>query len=140
MKNTPKAVLFDLGSTLLHGSIPDIENRCRYLLELAENGSEIDATEFVTQAVELDRYAWNIRSESPFEFTTLSFIRILSDEYGLRFDREYEEIERELYFYGDDSVPTPGIITVLEELRHQGIRMAVISNHGTNSDACLIDA
>jgi putative hydrolase of the HAD superfamily len=125
----PAAVLFDMGSTLVRGHRPDVPARLRFLLGLTSNGSEVDAEEFLTYALDLDDYVWSVRSESRFEYSTRAYIALLTDEYGLRFSRPPEDIEREFYFHDDHSEPTPGVERALAALRDAGIRLAVVSNH-----------
>lgn len=135
----PQAVLFDLGSTLLTGSPPDIPERCREVLRLARNGDNVDAEAFVSGAVELDQYAWAVRDASPFEYTTVAFLRLLRDQYGLELDLSLPQIERHLYFLHGPSVPEPGIEKALAFLHQMNIPMAVVSNHLFSSGVLLDD-
>ena len=130
----PRAITFDLGSTLLSGNGPDIPERCRHLLQLATNCHEIDPGAFVAAGVSLDQDAWAMRDTSPFEFTTLAFIRLLRDDFGLVFDVSLQEVERELYFHGCTSAPTAGVLPALSRLVAKGIPLAVLSNHLFSSD------
>lgn len=128
-RSGPQVLLFDLGNTLLVGSVPIIADRCRRLLDLSANADEINSDEFVAYATDIDEHAWATRDQSAIEYTTRAWLRLLLDEYQLVFKQTLDEVERDLYFHLDDSRPTDGVRQAIEKLYAMNIKMGVISNH-----------
>jgi len=142
-----KAVLFDLGSTLIYfdGHWPDVIQRGNQaLLEtLRANGLEIDESKFVKQfRQELERY-YAERELEFIEHTTAYLLRRLLAEFG------YSELPSDIIqsalaaMYAVSQahwIPEADTHTTLEQLQRQSYRLGLISNAGDDTDVqTLID-
>ena len=106
----PKSILFDLGSTILKNESYDLEAGFRHLLNLSQGILSVDPCEFISAALELDQAIMSNRTESAFEFHIHSLIRILAEQFNLKYDLPYNELELELWKSTYKYYPSPGVI------------------------------
>jgi putative hydrolase of the HAD superfamily len=114
----PRAVLFDLGDTLLHqvsfdpeawaGSLPGPE--ARELLRA------------------LTRDFRNVRNVGPVELRMGACLRHLHERLGLPSDRPPEELELTFWQTTSRMAPEPGVGAVLEALARRGLALGAVSN------------
>lgn len=118
-----KAVLFDLDGTLF-----DRDTSVRRLIETqydayAASLMQVAKPAFVARFMELDA-----RGYVPKDVV----YQRLVEELALQ---DLDAAELTTYFfahYHDDCVPFPGVLGLLDELRHQGLRLGLITNGGAD--------
>ena len=127
----PKAVIFDLGDTLVCQSAPfsPLAGTER-LLELAQPGCTLTAKEIQafasSMSAEIER-----RSDDPellLEFPCQAFQRTLNETLGVSYTVDYPELEQLFWSAAIYFQPAEGIYDVLDTLRDRGIRTCVLSN------------
>lgn len=134
---TPKAILFDVGNTLLAIREYNPERGVRHILSLVrENPRGIGLVEFGAEWKKLDALVQPLCDSHRWEFHAQAFGRLVCDRLGLVFDRSWAEMEMEFWQEAFVFEPEPGITETLAALQDQGIRLAAISN-SMNSEAVL---
>lgn len=126
MKNFPKAVLFDLGGTLLRVTRLEREAAISWLLRPAEYArSEAIKPQLLELYLEIRRSLRAGRTEFPIR----GFLNLARD-WAAASPAEVTEDEVELEFWKRlcSMGPLPGVGHVLTELRRRGIRTGVVSN------------
>lgn len=124
----PKAVLFDMGDTLIQEVPPDFLEGCRAVLAHATNLQEVSAEEVLAFSQDLLQNLLKVREEALIEFSCVNYQRLLHDCFGLKFDIGPDEIESVFRSKAFPSVRTDGIREALGFLDSVGIRRAVLSN------------
>jgi putative hydrolase of the HAD superfamily len=125
----PRALLFDLGNTILREG--DFEPRAghRRLLELAG----VDATPqlldaYGALAAELAEDVQPRRLDSCIEFGTARMTRVLAHHFDLRFSQGDDELELAFFRASTTMAPEPGIREALHRVRSLGVPIGVVSN------------
>jgi putative hydrolase of the HAD superfamily len=111
----PRAVLFDLGDTLLHQVSFD-----------PEAWAESPGARELLRA--LARDFRQVRNDGPVELRMGACLRHLHERLGLPFDRPPEELELAFWQATSRMAPEPGVGPVLEALVRRGLALGVISN------------
>lgn len=124
----PKAILFDMGDTLIHEDPPDFEAGTRVLLEIGRNPRGAAAEDILALASELTDGLLAAREASLMEFSCMGLQRLLYDRFGVTFDQSPLDVEHLFRRTAFHSTVAPGIEPVLEDLANRGIRRAVLSN------------
>jgi putative hydrolase of the HAD superfamily len=115
----PRAVLFDLGDTLLQQVSFDPEAWADSLPGPSE------ARELLRT---LTRDFRHVRDSSPVELRMGACLRHLHERLGLPFDRPPEELELAFWQATSRMAPEPGVGPVLEALARRGLALGVVSN------------
>jgi len=124
----PKAMLFDMGDTLIVEKEPDFQSGARRLLELAANPRGIEKAEVLESSRELTKWLLEARATAMLEFSCKAMQRLIHDRYGMTFSMSPQEVELEFRRASFHSTEAPGIRRVLAALDESGIRRAVLSN------------
>lgn len=129
--NTPKAILFDLGGTLLGTRQFDPAAGMAELLNYAIDKSRLTPevrANAADSAAALYQQIMTLRDTSDIEFSIRCLLKILYDRLGLGFSISWEKME--LIFWQNSVVytPEPGVERTLEYLQRADVRMAVVSN------------
>jgi HAD superfamily hydrolase (TIGR01549 family) len=144
---TIKAVIFDLGNTLLYfdGNWPEVFSRANQGMtdRLAQAGLALDRERFIKDFRDrLDTY----HNQREIDFLELSTARILEDTlaaHGFLSVREKVKMEALAGLYAASQefwIPEEDLIPTMEALQLSGIRMGVISNAGDDRDVqTLVD-
>lgn len=123
----PKAILFDLGGTLLTEVRFDREAGRVRVLEIAHNPKGATLADYATVVSE-SRELWAQRDACFLELPVAAFDQLVSDRLGLTFDMPMREVELEFWKAAVRMEPEPGIVDVLDHLRAKGLPMGVVSN------------
>lgn len=124
----PKAILFDLGDTILGNQRFDPVTGNARLLQFAERPHPVSAEEVQHVAQELDAQLNPLRQESLFEFTAESFNRLLFERLGITLTLTSAQAASEFWHASVTYSPEPGIGDVLHYLIDGGIPCGIISN------------
>jgi putative hydrolase of the HAD superfamily len=118
----PRAVLFDLGDTLLH----QVSFRPEAWADSLSAGADpAQARQMIATLAHDFRGARNF---SPAELRMGACLRHLRERLGLPFDRPPEELELAFWQATSRMAPEPGVGPVLEALVRRGLALGVISN------------
>lgn len=127
----PKAVIFDFGGTLVLDSEFDLERGVEYLRSIAINGESFTLKELCEIWYKL--YA-DISlaggGNAPFGIETplSSIFRCVFDISGIKFNRDFIELEHLFDCNNSDRKATPHMARLLEYIKDSGIKTGVISN------------
>ena len=130
----PRALLLDLGGTILREDGFDFAAGHRRLFELA--GAEPrpeDLRAYAARARALSDDIQPRRMESSIEFGTPRMTRLLALEFGLRFSQSDDELELAFWRAGMTMTPEPGITEALQAARARGLPLGVVSNTAFSS-------
>jgi putative hydrolase of the HAD superfamily len=125
---SPKAILFDLGDTILGNQHFDPVKGNARLLQFTERPHSISTEEVQHVAQELDAQLNPLREESLLEFTVESFNRLLFERLGVRLTLTSAQAASEFWDASISYSPEPGIGDVLHYLMDRGIPRGIISN------------
>lgn len=123
----PLGIIFDYGSTIVHGEYNPIAGNER-LLELSENALDLTGEDIQLVADEISRELQELRDASMIETGVQSFQRLLYDTLGISFNVSYPELEREFWQAAVTYTPADGIFDVLDTLEKYRIRTGILSN------------
>ena len=124
----PKAVLFDLGDTILGNQQFDPIAGNTHLLEFIDDAGSVGPKDIQALARNIDEQLTPLRDASVLEFPAASFNRLLFEMLNLTSARTAEEMAAEFWHASVTFYPEPGIDDALDFLERRGIRRAVVSN------------
>ncbi|MBI4559378.1 MAG: HAD family hydrolase [Candidatus Hydrogenedentes bacterium] len=124
----PKAVLFDLGNTVLREEDFDMTAGRRRMLELSENHHGVCLETLTRAADELYAVVLPQRESAMMELSCRQFARLLYERLGITFALSPVELELEFWKSSTRMSPTPGIYETLDALAGRGLPIAVLSN------------
>ena len=126
--NRPKALLFDLGDTLVGSlKLDALAGHARHL-EIAENRGELTPQDVSNAARALDEELAPLRESSLLENPAQQFYRLLHTRLCLNLPVPYEQVELEFWQAAVRYFPEPGIAEALPLLKALGLRLGVVSN------------
>ncbi|MBT4502481.1 MAG: HAD family hydrolase [Gemmatimonadetes bacterium] len=125
---SPRAILFDLGGTLLGQEVFDTLAGTTRLMEIARNPRAVPVQEAENLARELDADITPRRENSTLEFHGRHFQRLLYERLGISFEQSTAEVELEFWKASMRMQPEPGIENLLVELRALDIPLGIVSN------------
>jgi putative hydrolase of the HAD superfamily len=123
-----KAILFDLGDTILGNQRFDPVTGNARLLQFTERPHSISTEEVQRVAQELDIQLTPLREESLLEFTVESFNRLLFERLGVTLTLTPAQAASEFWEASITYSPEPGIGDVLHYLMDRSIPRGIISN------------
>jgi len=125
---TPKAIVFDYGDTLLHFTDWDYAKGMRAVYDHANNprGVPFDAVQERAMHIVDTRRA--MQDAAPVEHHQRGFYRLIFDHFGMSFDRDLVDMEIAFWQAAATYQLTEGLVDLLEELSRRDIRMAILSN------------
>jgi len=130
----PRAILFDLGDTLLRQlSFDPLAGTARQL-EFARNPRHVSPREVTALIRELDADILPRREQSTLEFHSRHFQRLLYERLGISFELSSAAVELEYWKASMRMAPEPGIRTTLDALRERRLPMGVVSNATFSGD------
>ena len=132
----PRAILFDLGDTLLRQLSFDPSAGTERLMRFARNPRNISPQQVDELARQLDADIDPRREQSTLEFHSQHFQRLLYEPLDISFELSPAAVELEFWKASVRMVPEPGIEAVLDALRERQLPLGVVSN-ATFSGAVL---
>lgn len=130
----PKAILFDLGDTLLrHDRFEPLEGN-KKLLSLSHNPHNRTLEEVARAAKAIEDEMRPLRASAVFEISARALQRVLFEPLGISFSLAAHELERAFWEASVTMSPEPGIEEVLSLLSEQGILAGVVSNARTSGE------
>ena len=123
-----KALLFDVGDTLIEYIKNDPLEGTKALLKIAHNPNQVTAEAIQSYALEMGRVFEEARESTSIEYRMQSFQRFLYEMHGISFDLtplQVENIFNQHAFIGE---AMEGILPFLDALEEAGIRKAILSN------------
>ena len=127
--NTPKAIIFDFGGTILHSDIWDEINGNRELLKLAKsNIHNYNEFDIQNRAEQLADFFNSARKTTTLEIPIACFQRTLYDGLSIIFENTWDELELLFYKSTINYKTTQGIESLLNHFATSNIRMGILSN------------
>lgn len=123
----PRAILFDLGGTVLVESRIDLRDATEWLVRDSAGIS-------VEQVRSLYNDVRNSFRSGVVEFRMQSFLRLVRDWGRLPFQGTIEELELEFWKRLCSMGPLPGVEAVLKELKTRGLIVGIVSNSVFSED------
>jgi len=125
----PRAILFDLGGTLLEQVEFDPRAGQVRLLELATanpRGATLDALHEAAETLSTEmndrRYA------SWIEFPATAMTRLIYERFGITFEQSAQQLELEFMRAAAQMRPEPHVFKALDRVEERGLPVAVLSN------------
>jgi putative hydrolase of the HAD superfamily len=128
MSTFPKAVLFDLGNTVLKIDEVNMLRTFSRVFELGKNNKGASFFKCGMIGKEIGEMLDKEANTSHHEFPFRAFVQLFSDRTGITFEMPYAELEMEIWKAMHVFSPEPGIREVLAELTARNIPMGVVSN------------
>ena len=134
----PKAILFDMGSTLCRETNFDPQRGTARVLELAtENPNRLTTESVLAIRDTFETDFVDRRERSWMEMSPHMVLRHVYEPAGLRFDLPFEEIEREFWATATSTIPIEGALQAVADICDQGIVVGVISNAAITGETLL---
>jgi len=124
----PKAVLFDMGETLIRYDNFNPLKGTEKILGYADNPEGITAEQIQDFATELNREFNEIKDENNIEISCRSFQRLIFEMHGVKINKSPIETETMFKDHAWDLNLIEGVIDLLDYLEKEGIRIAILSN------------
>lgn len=126
---TPKAILFDIGSTLWTEHEFDADRGTEHVLSLAsDNPKAVTSDIVIAMRQEIVSDLLERRERSWFEMSPYIFHRHVFEPCGLRFDMTFNEIEREFWQAATRIEAMDGALDAVKRVGELDLGRAVISN------------
>ncbi|HBF34873.1 TPA: hypothetical protein DDW35_09970 [Candidatus Sumerlaeota bacterium] len=135
MSPFPKAVLFDLGNTILKINEVNMLRAFSRVFELGKNPKGVSFIKCGFVGKEIGDMLDKEANASQHEFPIRAFVELFSYRTGITFDMPYAELEMEIWKSMHTFSPEPGVREVLAELTAKGIPMGVVSNAAFSTEA-----
>lgn len=135
--NKPKAILFDMGDTLIEYTSYNPLQGNKKLLEYAYNPNEVKAEEVQELATELGQELYGKRDFHNIEINLRSFQRLLFEMCNITFDLSPLELENLFSRSAFEKRVMKGVIAFLDYLETEGIRTGILSNSSFSEEALI---
>lgn len=132
----PRAIILDMGGTILRQQSYDPVYATLRLLAFAENPRNISANAIRAAAVEIQTKTFDRIDRSLMELPAKAFHRLLFDRFGITFDLSEDELAMEFWRAAMVMVPEPNVEMALKAAEESGVRLLVLSN-STFGAPCL---
>lgn len=135
----PKAILFDLGDTIINNTNFNPLKGTQKILEFANNPNKISANTVQDFANELSIELNEIKDTKNIEISCRSFQKLIFETYGISFDLTPLELEVLFNQNAWDRYLIEGIVEFLDYLQEEGIRIAILSNSSFSYEALMTE-
>ncbi len=127
--HTPKAIIFDMGDTLLRVTRWEVEAGAARMIELAKaNPRGATADDWLAEGEALTAHLRAWKDPACLEFNATAFHRLMYGKLGLKYDITDDQLELAYWQACFGFEPESGIYEALAMLKQRGIAIAVISN------------
>ncbi len=124
----PRAILFDLGDTLLREVRLELQAAIARLVELGDGRRPVDRDNVMRTAGALYQEIRNMLRNGICEVRMQGFLQLVCDCHGIAIARSIDEVELGFWKALCTMEPLPGVRDVLATLRSRGIKCGVVSN------------
>ena len=124
----PRAILFDMGGTLLGQFAFDHLAGRRRLFEIAHNPRGVTMEDYARIAQEYHTTVWPNRDAHMVEVPVRSFWRMADERLALTYDASPDDLEWEFWKTAVTMAPEPGIVAALDDLATRRLPLGVVSN------------
>lgn len=135
MLRVPKAIMFDMGDTLIQYLSFEPIKANKMLLKYANNPNNVTAEHIQELALELTEELYGKRDIHNIEINMRSFQRLLYEMCGISFDMSELELESLFNRNAFGRKAMPGVNKFLSYLDESRIRTGIISNSSFSKDA-----
>lgn len=133
--NKPKAVLFDLGDTVLEYNYNNPEDAVKKILEVCENPYDIKSDKIQSFIEKISKEIFFRRDETCMELNFASLQRIGYEYFNISFKRDMHEIEKIFLKYAYKAAPSRNIVKLFNKLHENNIKYAALSNFVFSKEA-----
>ena len=120
-----KAILIDMGDTLIHNINIDFTNAILYLYDVTKK-CNVDKLHFVSESVNILNTIFNERKN--LEFKMKEYIQLLIDLYNLEFDVDLNELEEGFAFNSCKMEIIDGVEDILQYFNNKKYPVILLSN------------
>jgi putative hydrolase of the HAD superfamily len=124
-----KALLFDLGDTLIHYVGMDFLRGTKNVMTYVKDHKGVTPESVQERADALVKEISDLKEVHHFENDVFTFQKYVYESFGLEVDMTKEEQEYLFYETAFDRKPVDKMVSFLEYLKGKGIRMAILSNN-----------
>lgn len=124
----PKAILFDLGDTIIKYKAFVPLNGTKALLEIASNPNKVTAEEVQKFADSMLKDFLKEDNMQLLQISSIAFMKLLYGSFGISFDQSFEDLEALFLEHAEQGSLMDGLVDLLNYLRKQRIRVAILSN------------
>lgn len=126
----PKAIVFDYGDTLLKSDFFSPLDGCVELLKHAHNPNKKSGLEIQSYADSILKDLASSEGPMTIQVDSKALMRLIYEVHGISFEKSYEELDAIFLAAAERTSLMPGVVELLDYLKSQGIRLAVLSNTG----------
>jgi putative hydrolase of the HAD superfamily len=123
-----QAILFDRGETLVHFGETDYDAGQKVILSSVRPINALDRAEFDRFEDEFFEKIDFYRAHANLECNLLHYYELLSQYFGVQFDKSHEELCRQYHLAAENISPLPGAQSVLAELKSGGLLLGLVTN------------
>lgn len=135
MDAKPKAIVFDYGDTLLKSDFFKPIEGVTELLKYAHNPRNVGAGEIQKYADSILKDVIERDSSQLMQINSMTLSRLIYEAHGITFSKSYDELDVIFLSAAEGTSLMPGIVEFLQDLKLQGIRLAVLSNTGFSEES-----
>lgn len=123
-----KAILFDRGETLVHFAETNYEAGQKVILSSVRPINALDRAAFDKFEDEFFEKIDFYRQRANLECNLLHYYELLSQYFGVQFDKTHEELCRQYHLAAENLSLLPGAQKVLAELKRAGFLLGLVTN------------
>jgi len=123
-----KAILFDRGETLVHFGETNYEAGQNVILSSVRPINALDRDAFDRFEDEFFEKIEFYRQHANLECNLLHYYELLSQYFGVQFDKSHEKLCRQYHLAAENISPLPGAEKILAELKRAGFKLGLVTN------------
>lgn len=134
----PKAIVFDLGDTLIRSESFNPIDGVRGLLKYGDNPNNVPPEQIQEFATQVLKDLGELEKSKLLQLDNRSFTRLIYGVHGITFDKSPEELDLIFIDHAEKVSLIDGVKYFLEFLKSKNIRMAILSNTGISEQALRV--